>query len=160
MGLIILAGLLNSTSVQQEMDALYGSFKSATYDRAEHVLMEKIKERGQQVRRRQGDGLLPPKGAPSRNLSLGFNDLATIVDGNKDDDLSMKPFTKNFTREKIVIALAKIGFFPFTRNCLNDKKVRHELGQADVNDVIETLHAKYVNLVAVVEDQGVEPKCF
>ena len=46
MGLIILAGLPNSTSVQQEMDALYGPFKSATYARGEHVLMEKIKERG------------------------------------------------------------------------------------------------------------------
>jgi hypothetical protein len=57
---------------------------------------------------------------------------------NEDDDLSMKPFTKNFTREKIVNAWAKIGFVPFTRNCLNDKKVWHELGQADVNTVIET----------------------
>jgi outer membrane translocation and assembly module TamA len=160
MGLIILAGLPNSTSVQQETDALYGSFKSATYDRAEHVLMEKIKERGQQVRRRQGDGPFPPKGAPSSILLLGFHDLATIVDGNKDDDLSMKPFTKNFTREKIVNAWAKIGFVPFTRNCLNDKKVRHELGQADVNTVIETLHAKYVNLVAVVEDQGLNQGVF
>jgi hypothetical protein len=138
MGLIILAGLPNSTSVQQKTDALYGSFKSATYDRAEHVLMEKITERGQQVRRRQGDGPFPPKGAPSSILFLGFHDMATIVDENKDDDLSMKPFTKNFTREKIVNTWAKIGFVPFTRNCLIDKKVWHELGQTDVNTVIET----------------------
>ncbi len=30
-GLIIVMGLPNATSVQQEMDALYGPFKSATY---------------------------------------------------------------------------------------------------------------------------------
>ncbi len=46
MGLIILAGLPNLTSVQQEMDALYGPFKSETYAPGEHVMMEKIKERG------------------------------------------------------------------------------------------------------------------
>jgi hypothetical protein len=34
------------------------------------------------------------------------------------------------------------------------------LGRADVNDVIETLHAKYVNLVAVVEDQGLNQGVF
>ena len=138
MGLIILSGLPNSTSVQQEMDALYGPFKSSTYDRAEHVLMEKIKERGQKTRQRRGDddGAVPPKkGSQSTILSLGFDDLATIVNGKEDDDVSMKPFTKNFTEEKIVRAWAKIGFVPFTRNCLHDKKVRHELGQADANVV-------------------------
>jgi hypothetical protein len=30
-GLIVILGLPNATSVQQEMDALYGPFKSATY---------------------------------------------------------------------------------------------------------------------------------
>jgi hypothetical protein len=30
-GLITLLGLPNATSFQQEMDAMYGSFKSATY---------------------------------------------------------------------------------------------------------------------------------
>jgi hypothetical protein len=44
MGLIILSGLPNSTSVQQEMDALYGPFKSATYASGESILMEKIKD--------------------------------------------------------------------------------------------------------------------
>ncbi|KAI2492280.1 hypothetical protein MHU86_22287 [Fragilaria crotonensis] len=46
MGLIILSGLPNSTSVQQEMDALYGPFKSASYARGEMILIEKIKNRG------------------------------------------------------------------------------------------------------------------
>ena len=78
MGLIILSGLPNSTSVHQEMDALYGPFKSATYARGESILIEKIKDRG--MRRATGAA----QGASSI-LSLGFDDLATIVNGNEND---------------------------------------------------------------------------
>ena len=46
MGLIILSGLPNSTSVQQEMDALYRPFKSATYARSKSMLMEKASDGG------------------------------------------------------------------------------------------------------------------
>jgi hypothetical protein len=95
MGLIIHAGLPNLTSVQQEMDALYGPFKTAAYARGEHVLMEKVKERGMQR------GAAMP-GASI--LSLGFDILATIVDGKTGDDTSLKPFTKHFTEEKILRA--------------------------------------------------------
>jgi hypothetical protein len=52
-GFIILMGLPNATSVQQEMDALYGPFKSATYARGEIVAMEKLKARG--LARRNGE---------------------------------------------------------------------------------------------------------
>jgi hypothetical protein len=41
-GLIILMGLPNTTLVQQEMDALYGPFKSATYAHEEKVVHEKL----------------------------------------------------------------------------------------------------------------------
>ena len=157
MGLIILSGLPNSTSVQQEMDALYGPFKSATYDRAEYVLMEKIKERGI-MRQRVGAGVVPPPGA--NILSLGFEDLATIVDGKADDDVSMKPFTKTFTRDKILGTWAKIGFVPFTRNCLKDKKVWHELGQTQINVDIENVHGNYVDLVAAAENHGLNQGIF
>ena len=40
-GLIILMGLPNPTSAPQEMDALYGPFKLATYARDEEVVQEK-----------------------------------------------------------------------------------------------------------------------
>ena len=45
-GLIIVMGLPNATSVQIEMDALYGPFKSATYARGEKVVQEKLRQRG------------------------------------------------------------------------------------------------------------------
>jgi hypothetical protein len=43
-GLYILLGLPNATAVQQEMDALYGAFKSALYVRGEAILTHKLKE--------------------------------------------------------------------------------------------------------------------
>ena len=102
MGLIILSGLPNSTSIQQEMDALYGPFKSATYDRGEHVLMEKMKVRG--TRR---EAATPRAGI----LLLSFDDLSTIVNERDDDDLSMKLFDKNFTKGKILRAWARLDLF-------------------------------------------------
>jgi hypothetical protein len=46
LGLLILMGLPNATSVNQEMDALYGAFKSATYARGEIILTERLRRRG------------------------------------------------------------------------------------------------------------------
>ena len=125
MGFIMMAGLPNATSVQQEMDALYGAFKSATYDHGEMVLMEKMRARGAAAR---NDNARIAAAAAGSILALGFEDLAVIVNGRADDDVSTQPFNKCFKKDKIVQAWQKIGFVPFTRNCLSDKKVRHELG--------------------------------
>ena len=46
MGLLILMGLPNATSVNQEMDVLYGAFKSATYARGEIILTQRLRMRG------------------------------------------------------------------------------------------------------------------
>jgi len=54
-GLIIIMGLPNATSVQQEMDALYGPFKSSTYARGEKVVQAKLRDRG--LARRNGEQL-------------------------------------------------------------------------------------------------------
>jgi hypothetical protein len=66
-------GLPNATSVQQEMDALYGPFKSATYRHGEKVVQKKLRIRG--LARKNGDKV------PKAVLNLDFNDLATIVNG-------------------------------------------------------------------------------
>ncbi len=84
MGLIIIAGLPKSTSVQQEMDALNGAFKSATYNCGAMVLMEKMRKRG--VVTRNGNARVAAAAAASI-LTLGFEDLATIVNGNSHDDI-------------------------------------------------------------------------
>ena len=144
-GFIILMGLPNATSVQQEMDALYGPFKSATYVCGEVVAMEKLKARG--LARRNGE-------ATTAVLSLTFEDLSTVVNGEENDSIELKPFDSHFTKEKILWSWEKIGFVPFTWECLRNKKVRHELGQKKENVVLEALQKKYDALVNEVEELG------
>jgi hypothetical protein len=72
-GLSIIMGLPNATSVQQEMDALYGAFKSSTYAHGKKVVQHKMRIQG--LARRNGDKL------PPAVLNLDYNNLATIVNG-------------------------------------------------------------------------------
>jgi hypothetical protein len=52
---------------------------------------------------------------------MDFEDLATIVDGSKIDNICMKPFTRHFTTVKILNSWLKVVFCPFTRNCVKKK---------------------------------------
>jgi hypothetical protein len=113
-GLIILMGLPNTTSVQQEMDALYGPFKSASYARGEKVVQGKLRSRG--LARRNAEA------QQSKALSLDFSDLATIVNGQAGDAIEDRPFDCHFTKVKIMKSWATIGFVPFTRSCLQNKR--------------------------------------
>ena len=99
LGLLILLGLPNATSVNQEMDALYGSFKSATYARGEVILTERMRLRGL---KRSGAAAAAGNGADAAvptltPFAMGFEDLSIVVDGNSTDNVSMKPFTRTFT---------------------------------------------------------------
>jgi hypothetical protein len=138
-GLIIIMGLPNATSVQQEMDALYGPFKTATYSRGEKVLQQKMKERG--LARRNGQQL------SSAVLNLDFSDLPTIVNGTGADAIADKPFDLHFNKEKILWSWAKIGFVPFTRSCLKNRRVRKERGQHTRDEALEDLQFRYDVLV-------------
>jgi hypothetical protein len=147
-GLIIMMGLPNATSIQQEMDALYGAFKAATYARGEKVVQGKLRARG--LARRNAEEQV----RSSAVLNLDLSDLATIVNGTPDDDLRDRPFDSNFSKEKILLAWNKVGFVPFNRNCLKNKKVRKELGQHIRDDGLEDLQLRYNVLVDAVETQG------
>ncbi len=71
--------LPNATSVEQEMDALNGPFKSATYAHGEAIVMEKLVVRD--LARRNGQTQLAM-------LNLNLKDLPTIVYGAKDAQLT------------------------------------------------------------------------
>ncbi len=152
-GLVIMLGLPNATSVQQEMDALYGPFKSSTYARGEKVVQQKLRVRG--LARRNGDKNLPPA-----VLSLDFGDLATIVNGRPDDEDRDRPFDSYFTKAKILWSWAKIGFVSFTRNCLTKKRVRKKLGQQKEDEALENLQYRYDVLVDAIEGSGFNPGIF
>jgi hypothetical protein len=143
-------GLPNATSVQQEMDALYGAFKAATYARGEKVVQSKLRARGLARRTNCEE----PQVRSSAVLNLDFCDLATIVNGLPDDDLRDRPFDANFSKEKILSAWGKVGFVPFNRNCLKNKKVRKELGQHVRDDRLEELQVCHDVLNDRVETQG------
>ena len=169
-GLLILMGLPNATSVNQEMDALYGAFKSATYARGEIILTHRLRMRGLQnvaAHRAQQDADAPDHhedGVAGRvfppPLAMNFEDLATIVDGNVDDAIELKPFTRNFTREKILGSWAKVGFVPLTRACVKNRKVRHELGQRERDESLEELQVQYDRLVDMAEEHGLNAGVF
>ena len=151
-GLIIIMGLPNATSVQQEMDALYGPFKSATYARGEKVVQSKLKQRG--LARKNGERL------QSAVLNLDFSDLPTIVNGTSGDKERDRPFNAHFTKEKILWSWRKVGFVPFTRSCLTNKRVRKELGQRNKDKALEDLQFKYDVLVDSLESIGHNPGIF
>jgi hypothetical protein len=151
-GLIILLGLPNATSVQQEMDALYGPFKSATYSRGEKVVQQKLKERGLARRNRQQ--------LSSAVLNLNFEDLPIIVNGTATDVVADKPFDLHFTKDKILWSWAKVGFVPFTRSCLGNRRVRKELGQHNKDSALEDLQRRYNFLVDDLEGDGFNPGIF
>ena len=158
MGLLILMGLPNATSVQQEMDVIYQAFKSATYARGEALLVQKLMLRGreQQENRRLNNGLVA---AP---LGIGFEELSIVVDGVNGDSIDMKPFTKFFTGDRIVKSWEKVGFVPFTRSCTLNKKVRHELGQqrGARATVLEDIQMNYNTLMTDAHNGGLNAGVF
>ena len=115
-GLIILLGLPNATSAQQEMDALYGPFKSATYSCGKKVVQQKLKARG--LARRDGQQL------SSAVPNLNCEDLPTIVNGTTTDVVVDKPFDLSLHKEQEPLVVGK-GWF----RSLNMKLVVEVKGQ-------------------------------
>ncbi len=93
-------------------------------------------------------------------LNLNFSDLPTIVNGTAADAIADKPFNLHFNREKILWSWAKIGFVPFTRSCLKNRRVRKECGQHTRDKALEDLQFRYDVLVDKVEGQGFNPGVF
>ncbi len=145
--LIILMDLPNATSVQQEMDALYGPFKSATYARHEKVVQAKLRSSG--LAQRNGDQ------QQGTTLTLDFGDLATIVNGDPDNTIKKRSFVCHFTKTKILSLWAKIGFVPCTCNCHKNPNVRRAMGQHTRDDeVLESLQLRHDVSVDNVEAVG------
>ena len=63
--------------------------------------------------------------ANGRSRMVGFNNLASVVNGRQKMDVSLKPFDKRLTKESILGLNKKVGFVPYTRMC-HLQKVRHD----------------------------------
>ena len=67
-----------------------------------------------------GDALKQP--------TLNNDDIAYIVNGREGEKLHERPFDFTFTEQRIMKCNARVGFVPFTRACLKNKHVAHEIG--------------------------------
>jgi hypothetical protein len=87
-------------------------------------------------------------------LSLDFSNLVTIYNGDPDDPMKDRPFDCHFSIAKILSSFAKIGFVPFTRNCLRNPKVGKELGLCTRDEGLEQLQLTYDLEIDVIETIG------
>ena len=187
-GVYIVLGLPNSTSVSQEMDQLYQTFKGKCRSKTLALFAEKLSKRSTCIQvaketlknlgysqiesdtaseltqhepqsqsqekseditkalKELTDALKPP--------TLNNTDLAYIVNGREGEKLHLRPFDMTFTEERIMKCNAKVGFVPFTRACLKNKNVRHELGQKESNDDTEKVVNEYYLAKRELKDLG------
>ena len=82
------------------------------------------------------------------------------MNGTATDSIADKPFGLHFTKEKILWSWAKVGFVPFTRSCLNNRRVRKELGQYNKDTALEDLQMQYDLSVDNAEADGFNPGIF
>jgi hypothetical protein len=116
-GFYFIPGLPNSTHVTQEMELLIGELKSVF-----HSNLEKL-TRGYLMRHRP-----IPSGAEIIGLLLfggSFNYNEAVIDQQIDEKF-INAFQVAGNKEKVRGYFEKIGFAPFTRNYLDNKRVRHD----------------------------------
>ena len=66
-----------------------------------------------------------------------------------------KPFDRSFVKSKILDAFYKVGFVHFTRKCLTNPKVRHELDEGtNKSGELKELELNYIEYRKEVEKLG------
>jgi len=119
-------GLPNATSIQQEMDALYGPFKSAaTYARGEKVVQAKLKQqRG--LARKNGERL------QCLLLNLDFSNLPTIVNGTSDDNELARPsFQCTFQKGKDTSVMEESRVYTIYKKLFNKRTGEKGIGTGE-----------------------------
>ena len=71
--------------------------------------------------------------------SLTNDDLSSTVCGSPTDSPSLSPFASTFIKEKVIKRFCRVGYVPFTRNCLTSEYVRHELGEDTQDTALQDL---------------------
>ena len=55
----------------------------------------------------------------------------------------MSPFFSTFTKDKIINCFRRVGYAPFTRECLKRPYIRHELGEKKEDTHLDELVNEY-----------------
>ena len=80
-----------------------------------------------------------------------------MINGEKRDDVKDRPSMKTFNLGSIKKSWGNIGFVPFTRKCLENKKVRHEVDETALNkhsNNVEELQQKYNEVKEGLNEEG------
>ena len=114
-GFKFFASLPNGTEITAEMDQLFSEFKRLCYLNRDQLFEVMVSVYGQKAK-------------------LTLEHVGYIVFGGEVEikvnhriAMKYKPFVEAFTKEKIMSAREKTGYWPFTQNALKSKKVRHVL---------------------------------
>ena len=75
--------------------------------------------------------------------SVTNDDLSSIVCDISVDSPSISPFASTFTKDKIIKCFSRVGYVPFTRNCLKSEYIRHELVENTDDTNLEDLVQEY-----------------
>jgi len=89
-----------------------------------------------------------------KTLSLTNDEFSSIVCGTPSDPPSLSPFASTFTKENIIKCFYRVGYFPFTRNCLTSEDVRHEVGEDTQASTLEDLLQVYEGAKLDLKEQG------
>jgi len=177
-GVYILLGLPNSTSVSQEIDQFYHTYKVRCRSKTLSLFSSKSVERSKNIAKYKDelksiqyvpiepqvkitDTMSPAVRQAVINLSiaikkptLGNEDLGYIVNGCEVEKLHDCPFDFTFTQERILNANACVGCVPFTRACIKYKNVSHNFNQEDINTDIERINEEYQDAKKKSKDEG------
>ena len=133
LGFYMYPGVPNTTSVSQETDRNYGPFKTQFRKNLYAVVDARVQ----------------------KEMSLSFAPwiVGLVVFGGMDPKslyvIETCAFSVGFSNEQCLNAWAKIGAVPLTRACLDDPKVRREIGDGDAEYDMKMILIQDANDVAV-----------
>ena len=144
MGIYFWPGVPNGTEATQEMDQMFGTFKSICYDNRELLYESRLAEFGV-------------------DAVLSFDDIGSIIFGG-DVPLSegetvklQNAFVKGFSPELIRGAREKCGYVPLTRAALTHSRVRHQIIEKVGEDgVVDTSEDPIGELLLMIEKDNHE----
>jgi hypothetical protein len=120
-GVVIYPSVLNTTHVTQEMDQVYGGFKTDYWKSLKELVSQKM-------------SLWTPTSSTksfSGQVKLSASHVGKIIFGthaNNNEQLVLPNlWSKHFGQRNLLEMWAKVGVVPLTRACLSDKQVQRVL---------------------------------
>jgi len=140
-GLILFPGLPNGTAANQLMDDLFGTYKTGNNERAQDIVSERIAAN---------------EIDPSVAVKLDFCDLGRIINGRATDPDHERPFSKSFTREKILSSVSKLGLNPIDlKQMISHRRVRDNSAEGSRTTAIQKVREDHTTTLSAASDLGI-----